>query len=559
MQVENPWIGYLNRSYASIKQNLLERLGIAAPEVTDHSESNILIIIISIFAGLMEQLNYYIDNLAREAFIGQARRYSSMVSLVKLIDYRIKAKVPATVDVRMEWKFDGDTALMLGDTTMGPGNTFATANSIPFIAVEPVSLQEGDPAIWILPCKQQQTVEDYNLGNTNGSAGQVFPLPSDYAHGSGLVLINGEYWEERPTFGRSTAEDKHYIVDVSADQIPYIKFGDNVNGLIPTSGQAVVLSYSATQGAEGNVDPNTIIVNTLIDWADLAWVDEVVITNPIKASGGADVEPIERIRENAPRSLRTLDRAVSKQDYIDVSMLAPGVRFADVFWDCGKTIDIYIAPNDGGIASLALLADTKAFVDLRKMYTTTIRVSPSGETALVIQLDVTANPYVDAPTCKAQVENAMVGEYEFEKSQVNRKIRLSDIYALVDNLVTVDFLNISVLTTNPYARPLYSLTQLDADITTLPASSTKIHWRIAYDGSAFRLFKNGAFITQIYIGVLYTDTANVMTVLLNAGVYNAGDEWEFYTYPYTEDIELDDYSVPILELANLTVNVTEQP
>jgi predicted phage baseplate assembly protein len=442
---------------------------------------------------------------------------------------------------------------------MSPANIFLTANSIPFAQTESVSLQTGDPAIWVVPCKQQEEVEDYNLGNTNGSVGQIFPLPSDYAHGSGLVLINGEYWEERPTFGRSNAEDKHYIVDVSPDKIPYIKFGDGINGLIPPAGQEVMLSYSSTQGAEGNVDPNTIIVNTAFDWTLIPWVDEVIISNPIKASGGADVEPIERIRENAPRSLRTLDRAVSKQDYIDVTMLAPGVRFADVFWDCGKTIDIYIAPNDGGIASLSLLADTKAFVDLRKMYTTTIRVSPSGETQLVIQLDVTANPYVEANTCKNQVEQAMVEEYEFENSKVNREIRLSDIYALIDNLVTVDFLNISILTTKPYARPLYSLTQLDADINTLPSSSVKTRWRIAYDGSAFRLFKNGAFLNQIYIGVLFTDTANTMSVLLNNGVYNPGDEWVFYTYPYSTDLEIDDYSVPILDLSNLEVNVTEQP
>lgn len=559
MQIQNPWVGYLNRSYSSIKQNILNRLGLSNPEITDHSESNILIIIISIFAGLMEQLNYYIDNLAREAFIGQARRYSSMVSLSKLIDYRIKSSVPATVDIRLElFDINGEHIVYTNDFTL-QDIVFATANNITFRQTEPVTLTAGDIGIMVIPCKQILTVEDYTIGQTSGVAGQILVLPSDYAHSSSLLLINGEFYEERATFGRSNSTDKHYIVDVSVDQIPFIRFGDDINGKIPLAGQDVILSYSSTQGEDGNVDPNTISLSTSTDITSFPDVESFLINNPIKASGGSDIESIERIRRNAPLSLRTLMRAVSKQDYIDVTQLAPGVIYADTFWDCGKVIDIYIAPNSGGIASLALINDTTAFVNLRKMWTTRIRVSPSGETQLKIKLLVTANNYLDGNVCQQQVISTMLEEYRFLNSSVNRDIRLSDIYALVDNLTTVDFLEIEEITTKPYARPLYSLNQLNADINVLPGSIQKIKWRVAYDGSSFRLFKQGQFQNQIYQGVLYTSPSNIMSILLEVDNYTSGDEWVFFSYPYNQDIVFDDFTVPILSADNLIVTVTEQP
>ncbi len=78
MALDNPWVGYITRSYQQIKDSLLSRMVTNNPEITDHSESNILVIIIGMFAGIAEMLGYYIDNMAREAFIATARKFTSM-------------------------------------------------------------------------------------------------------------------------------------------------------------------------------------------------------------------------------------------------------------------------------------------------------------------------------------------------------------------------------------------------------------------------------------------------------------------------------------------------
>ena len=95
MELKNPWFGYLDRGYTNIKNSILNRVSNLLPELTDLGENNILVIMASSFAGLGEQLNYYIDNLARELY-----NYGGIsVKLTRLINYRIKTSIAAYVDL----------------------------------------------------------------------------------------------------------------------------------------------------------------------------------------------------------------------------------------------------------------------------------------------------------------------------------------------------------------------------------------------------------------------------------------------------------------------------
>jgi hypothetical protein len=52
------------------------------------------------------------------------------------------------------------------------------------------------------------------------------------------------------------------------------------------------------------------------------------VVNPEPAEGGEDPEPIERLRQQAPLTVRTLDRAVSLRDYRDFAQAFPGIAKA---------------------------------------------------------------------------------------------------------------------------------------------------------------------------------------------------------------------------------------
>lgn len=101
MPTKNPWVNPYQRSFNSIKEQLKISLRNNVPEITDYSEGNIFIIIISILAGIAEVIHYYIDNMARETFFVSARRYSSLFKHAKLVDYHVKSAIPASVDLTL--------------------------------------------------------------------------------------------------------------------------------------------------------------------------------------------------------------------------------------------------------------------------------------------------------------------------------------------------------------------------------------------------------------------------------------------------------------------------
>jgi uncharacterized phage protein gp47/JayE len=556
MTINNNWVGYLDRNFLQIKRRILTRMGETVPEVTDHSDSNILVVVIEAFAGVAEMLNYYIDNMAREAFITTCRRYSSAVKHTRLIDYRIKSKIPASVDITLSFLNNDDSPYQtVAQTTIGSGKIFKTENGTEFISIKDIVVPIGTSIINI-PCKQQTLVSGDILGVTNDQADQLFSLGTDYAHDSVEITIGGDPWTLVPTLGRSGPLEKVYIVEVSANKEAFIKFGDGINGAIPTSGQNLVANYYTTLGTLGNVEVGTITnIFSIINVGS----DKLQSYNFFKAVAGTDFEDIERIRRSAPLSLRTLERAVTRSDYQDIALLAPGVDKAKVFFNCGKYVYLYISPNGGGLASTGLCTDVKNYFDDKKMVTTFVKPLAAGESNIFVELEVTAKFRINGIQLRADIIALLLDAYQYSKSDINKPTRVSDLIALVDNYYKVDYLKLKRLYLKPYMRPKGSnTTPLIADIVIKTGSITTIPWLIRYDGYYMVIFKDNAQVANLVIGDTYDDLDNVCSITIEAGPYVVGMEWTFKTSPINEDIIIDDYSVPVMIEDNIELLVKEQ-
>lgn len=551
MAVKNPWVEYVTRSYQQIKDSLVNRLVSSNPEITDFSESNILIIIIGMFAGVAEMIGYYVDNMAREAFIATARKFTSMVKLVKLLDYRIKAAYPSTVDLLFTFNNP-----LSSNGIIPIGTIVKTANNIPFVLINNLNLPTG--AInGVIGAKQVTTSLNQTLGTTTGISNEPFSLGNSYVDKSSAIKVDGIVYIEVNTLGLSGPNDKVYIVEIDVDGLAYVVFGNNINGIIPPTGKIVKADYDTTTAGLGNVDANTI--NNLVSSITLPGVTTITVNNPTASSGGSTYEDLERIRVNAPLSLRTLDRAVTRQDYRDVPRLAPGVGKSDFYFNCGKSIDVYISPEGGGIAQSPLLISTQAFIDNRKMITTFPVVLPAGETYLIIKLVITAKFRADLNQTKSDAENALITYGSFANQNINKKIRISDIIALVDNLEKVEFVDLIGLGTKPYARPFGHNNQLLWDRQTLSDSNSKQEWKLEFlGGTLFNVTKSGAPMGTATINTIYTDPFNTIKFTINASSYTLGQVWVFVVYPYNRNIELDDYTLPKVNVLDLDITIIPQ-
>ncbi len=556
----NPWVGYVSRSYQQIKLDLLNRLRIKAPEITDHSESNILIIIVGMFAGIAEMLNLYIDSMAREAFIQTCRKFSSGVLLVKLLDYRIKSAIPATADVTITIvDSSNNPSVTTLPYTIPAFTEFLTSNGIKFINLVDVVIPAGRYGAVIPVVQINSVVTNQNIGTSSGLEHEAFALPASYAHDTISVKVGGVRWERSNTLGLHGPDDTIFIVEIGANGSPYVVFGDGVYGKIPPAASAIEADYYTTLGFSGRVDAYTILSSNPTLTLPGAAGTVTKIVNTEASSGGLDIEDLDRIRISAPLSIRTLDRAVTEQDFEDIARLAPGVSLAHVDYQCSKQFDIYITPEGGGIASSALLTSTSNFIEPRRVIGRFPTIKVAGETYINISANITAHFRVDPGLCLLDCQNALLDYGDTYNQNINRAIRYSDIVGRLEELSKVDFLTITRLTAIPYARPMGTNTrQLQWSRETKTTSVSKNTWTIKYRLGimGFDIYKNSGWVATRGYGVPYEDT-DVKFIIL-PGPYQNNDQWQFTSYPANRDIQLDDFTVPRVKLTDLNLVVTEQ-
>jgi hypothetical protein len=96
-----PIIDYLAKDYASFRQALIDYIPTLIPAWTERHEADIGIMLLELLAYIGDDLSYYQDAVANEAFLGSARQRISVRRMVRLIDYTIGDGVSARAFVHL--------------------------------------------------------------------------------------------------------------------------------------------------------------------------------------------------------------------------------------------------------------------------------------------------------------------------------------------------------------------------------------------------------------------------------------------------------------------------
>jgi hypothetical protein len=115
---------------------------------------------------------------------------------------------------------------------------------------------------------------------------------------------------------------RRFVAEVEADGRAYLRFGDDTFGLRPARGAGFTARYRVGNGVRGNVGADAIAYVVTED------NDVRAARNPLPAWGGTEAESIERVRQNAPSAFRVQERAVTPEDYAEVSQRHPQVQRA---------------------------------------------------------------------------------------------------------------------------------------------------------------------------------------------------------------------------------------
>lgn len=548
MALKNPFISYISRSYEQVKSAILLKFPTFVPELTDHTENNIFVRMVSVWAGITELIGYYIDKVAQETFLVTQTRFESAVKVAKMFDYRVRGVLPASVDLSFQLNLPATSPI-----NIPIGFKVKTVDDIFFTTTENKTIPVGGTSV-VVKASQVVNFTNQTLGISNGQKNQTFQLNSDIADKTITILVGGNSYTHTDTFSSSTSTDTHFTTSIDTQGKMSIYFGDGINGTIPPTNATIIAGYSTSVGFAGNVAENSITYKVTIP--SLLSGLTLDVTNINRSSGGADIESLEELKKRIPLSLRTLLRAVTRQDYIDIANLCPGVAKSGLSFSCGKTVDIYIVPMGGGVATNTLLTTLVNWFDNKRMVTTRVNALPAGEIKVQLEWNVDILPNYSKSVVGAAVAQNLLGFISVDKQEIGGTLEIGDIYQIIENTEGVNFSKQVLVTTTPYARPLLHTTPLLWN-PIIKSGSTSINtWKIVIIGpSTVEIYMNSTFLGQFPIGSALTFTEVDFTIQSSAS-YLLGQSWEFKTYPYNQSLLVDEPSIPILYSNNLQLNLT---
>ena len=588
MSTSNPWLTPFQRSYNDIKAKLIQSLNERVPEITDMSEGNIFILTLSIFAGIAEVIHYYIDGMAREAFLPTCRRYSSLYKHAKLVDYHIKSAIPSSVDLTVYMQ-DGTSFPV--DINVPQNTVFNSKDGKPWITTRNVTIEKGTYT-YKVPVAQKEAVAEVELGTytSHDIIITLGDLPADrkYVEGSMVLTIDGEAWTLVDTFAYSGPGDRVYKVELDSTLQPYLVFGDGQFGRKPTIGSQIKGQYYLTYGSSGNIPSNQFDKPEVM--SDVT--SGLSITNTIAATGGSDYEDFDALKEHIPLSIKTLGVAITKEDYEAIAMLIDGVDKAYCNYICGKYVEVYITPDGGSEASTELINNVKQRMESSKVLTTRVSVYSTHAAKIYLSATITGKKSFKSIDISNQVKKALLDAYNYQSSGINKSVRQSDLYALMDNQPMVDFLTITELYLLPYPIAININSQNTEEIVSVPALNITYFKMISFntatpetdyencyiqtvieDGNAFyRIFTNkNVSGNALYTGQ-YGKPINVslykskFTMTINLPVENAnyenGTVYQLTTQPMGSNGRLVDliphnYNIPVISSDNITLTINE--
>jgi baseplate J-like protein len=199
-------------------------------------------------------------------------------------------------------------------------------------------------------------------------------------------------WSAAPDLLDDGPDDAQFVMEVDTDGTAYLRFGDGTNGKSPESTTAFTAWYRIGNGAAGNVG-----ANSLLKIAAGVLADSMIsaCTNPLPATGGIDPETNAQIRRRAPQAFLTQERAITMQDYVNVTEQNPQIEDAAAVarWT-GSWYTIFVTAEPKGNASLTkpVLRSLYKKVNAYRLAGQDVYIEPPQYVSLKIVLAICVDP-----------------------------------------------------------------------------------------------------------------------------------------------------------------------
>jgi Baseplate J-like protein len=271
--------------------------------------------------------------------------------------------------------------------------------------------------------------------------------------------LNGavETWTAAPDLLADGPTDTNFVVEIESNGAATLRFGDGTNGMTPASNTAFAAEYRIGNGTAGNVGAESLLL--------FAGDPRIVgCTNPLPATGGVDPETTAQIQRRAPQAFLTQERAVTMQDYINVTEQYPQIAdaAATLRWT-GSWYTVFDAaePAGGGPLNKTTLKSLTRYVNQYRLAGQDLKLEGPDYVSLTIALTVCVDPaYFQAQVQQALRQvlgagtqpNGQPGVFAPANFQLGQTVYLSPIYKAARSVAGVTTVTATVF--QPQSVPL---------------------------------------------------------------------------------------------------------
>lgn len=472
--------------------------------------------------------NTYIANqIALEIFRSTARRRNSMLHHAAMAGYDPRGRMDTALDVQATQlpTVSGNSGELLvfeaGSAVPIGGLTFEVVTEQRYLITETLLDELASPKKipYTSPEKITFTVRHSNAQEdeytyASDPATTYITTNEDVIDGSWVVTVgeglSAREWTDVADLDTIVSlffagpDDEVYSANYLADGRVEFKFGDGVRGKQPATNTPISITYRTGGGADGAaVLPNTMGDQTI--QAQFGALGQQVVSVPFNnpnalTTAGRDEETLEEMRENIGLWIRTLDKAISPEDYetlaaqfedavngtgavsrAKVMLERSGYTANWVYIYVWSQAEIQVTWTINGIvekgdevtmtgfeaSNTALMEALYRYLHTRRVATVQVCVQPGQMLYVDVDLGtVVCDQYVNTGEVATAIRTAVESFFSGTKIQPGKAFRLSDFYRLIDDISGVDYFTIQ--------SPTADVTPLETQIVMLQSLTMNV-------------------------------------------------------------------------------------
>jgi hypothetical protein len=253
------------------------------------------------------------------------------------------------------------------------------------------------------------------------------------------VRVEDRAWQQVANLRDSGPADAHYAVRMTEDGYLAIELGDGRHGRrLPTGGNNVRISFRVGTGLAGNLAAGSL--------AKAARPHRLVksVRQPLAATGGNDMEDVRSLKENAPASVLTLERAVSVGDLGHLAARQSSVWQARAFslptgLSRRESVEVVVVPAGGGELSEALAESLRKTLQAHTLPGVDVHMASATKTPFHVDatLRVKSAEY-DPDQVIESVRQALLDGFSLEQRRLGQDLFLSEVYQVVEGIQGVE-------------------------------------------------------------------------------------------------------------------------